>query len=95
MKSVEFKYAGILFNVDLDEDEEHRCVDTVFKVSIWNELNREYEVISCNTDEFKTGMEDAINDALYEMYENARLAHEDMMFDAMRDEMVEKGTWGK
>lgn len=89
MKSIEFTYAGIEFKVDLYIDESNRCIDTLVGVSVWNELNREYDLISCDLEAFENDMEDVLYEALEEMYDNQRMMLDDMKFDAMRDEMME------
>ena len=89
MESIEFKFAGIEFKVDLYIDESNRCIDTLVGVSVWNELNREYDLISCDLKEFEHDMEDVLYEALEEMYDNQKMMLDDMKFDAMRDEMIE------
>lgn len=95
MKSVEFTFAGIDFKVDLYIDETNKCLDSVVGVYFWNRTTHSYEYLDCEKYKFEKDMEDQLNDAIAEMYDNARLAHEDMMFDAYREEQALKAMGGK
>ena len=93
MKEIEFKFAGIQFMVQLDvsmgDTLGDSVIESVMGVYTWNDKKREYEPISCDLEAFEVDLQDQIYQAFEEMYDAERLAHEDMMFDAMREREYE------
>ena len=92
MKEVEFKYAGIKFLVKLDVTMEDTLKDSVIEsvqgVFFWDEKDRQYKTIACNTEEFEKEMADVIQEAFEEMYNDEKAAIEDMEYEYRREHEV-------
>ena len=69
---------------DVEVIEEDQSIDTVVSVSVWN--GKEYVEVEVDTEQFKRDMEDVLDKEIENFYLNLRLRHEDMMYEAAREE---------
>lgn len=88
MKSVEFTFAGIDFKIDFLEDALNHRLDELIGVSIWDEEKSKFGPISVDFEGFLDDLQDQIDQALEEMYENKKQYVGDLKYDAMKDDMI-------
>lgn len=79
---LEFEKLGVCWKVEVIEEDE--MLDTVVAVSVWD--GKEYVEIEVDTEQFKADMEDILNEEIENFWLNKRLVHEDMMYDAAKEE---------
>lgn len=78
-----FDFAGMSWEVDADVED--GCVIGVMGVSVQAKTGKDFPV-KVNREEFLASMQDLLNDAVEQAVLDARLAHEDMLFEQAREE---------
>ena len=85
-----FDYAGVSFRVNADVVDDAGCVEQVNQVAAIDIANNEYTPLSVDKVKFLKDMEDVLNEAVEQEKLNAKLAHEDMLFEQARERRI----WG-
>ena len=92
-KEIEFKFAGMQFMVELDvsmgDTLKDSVIESVMGVYIWNKDTKKYEKVHALLDEFERDMQDQINDAFEDLYNDEKALYEEMAFEAYREQQYE------
>ena len=90
MKQLEFKFAGICFLVDIDaiigETVRDSSIESIIRVQMFDKKQNHYVPVHCDLDAFEHDLSDQIQQAFEDMFENERLAYEDMLYESARED---------